>query len=104
MKITVLGSGAMATACSILLTEHAGQTVALWARNPEHARGMNEHRENRRLLPGVAIPEDVQITSDIEQAIDGADLLVAAIPTKYLRDALEQISEHLTADRPVASA
>ena len=42
MKITILGSGAMATACSILLAEHADQEVAMWARNPHHADQMRK--------------------------------------------------------------
>jgi glycerol-3-phosphate dehydrogenase (NAD(P)+) len=102
-KTTVLGSGAMATACSILLAEHAQQEVAIWARNPQHAREMSEHRENQRLLPGVPIPQSIQITADIQQAVEGADLLVVAIPTKFLRAALSEIAAHLTDDRPVVS-
>lgn len=102
-KTTILGSGAMATACSILLSEHAGQAVTLWARNPAHARDIAENRENRRLLPGVEIPPAVEVTSDIEAAVRDADFLVAAIPTKFLRNALSQVASRLTADRPVIS-
>jgi glycerol-3-phosphate dehydrogenase (NAD(P)+) len=102
-KTTVLGSGAMATACSILLAEHPEQHVAIWARNPEHAREMSEQRENHRLLPGVPIPKSIEITADIRQAVLGADLLVVAIPTKFLRAALSEIASHLTDDRPVVS-
>ena len=102
-KTTVLGSGAMATACSILLAEHPGQDVTIWARNPDHAREMSEHRENKRLLPGVPIPQSIQITADIRQAVEGADLLVVAIPTKFLRAALSEIASSLTDDRPVVS-
>jgi glycerol-3-phosphate dehydrogenase (NAD(P)+) len=102
-KITILGSGAMATACSVLLSEHAGQEVSLWARNPAHAKDLAQTRENRRLLPGVRIPATVEITADIDRAVDGAELLVAAIPTKFLRDALTTLAPHLTHDRPVLS-
>ena len=102
-KITVLGSGAMATACSILLAEHDGQSVSLWARNAEYAEDIARSRENKRLLPGVRIPENVEVTADIDRAVAGADLLVAAIPTKYLRAALTGIAPHLTDDRPVVS-
>ena len=102
-KTTVLGSGAMATASSILLAEHPEQHVAIWARNPEHAREMSEERENQRLLPGVPIPKSIEITADIQQAVEGADLLVVAIPTKFLRSALSEIASDLTDDRPVVS-
>lgn len=101
--ITVLGSGAMATACSILLAEHSEQSVTLWARNPAHAEALDSQRENRRLLPGVRIPDSVTITADIAAAAEEAGLLVAAIPTKFLREALTGIAPHLSGNRPVVS-
>jgi glycerol-3-phosphate dehydrogenase (NAD(P)+) len=102
-KITVLGSGAMATACSILLAEHVGQTVSLWVKNPQHARDMAKSRENSRLLPGVSIPDSIEITSAVDEAVRDAEILVAAIPSKYLRGWLEEIAPALVQDRPVVS-
>jgi len=102
-KSTILGSGAMATACSVLLAEQTGQTVSLWARNPDHASEMAETRINQRLLPGVKIPEAVEITADVERAVAGADFLIVAIPTKYLREMLTSLRPSLTQNRPVIS-
>lgn len=102
-KVTIIGSGAMATACSILLSEHAGQQVALWVRKPRQAEEIAETRENRRLLPGVKIPDAVQVTADVEEAVRDAAFLVVAIPTKFLREALGSLADRLTADRPVVS-
>lgn len=103
MKITVLGGGGMATACAIVLAEHANHSVTIWARNPEYAREMSQLRENRRLLVGVRIPEAITITSDIVVAATGSDLLVAAIPTAFLRSALTDIADHLPTSIPVLS-
>ena len=102
-KTTILGSSAMATACSILLAEHPDQQVAIWARDAEHADQLARNRENKRLLPGVRIPDEVQITADIEAAVAGSEFLVAAIPSKYLRETLESIAPTLTSNRPVIS-
>lgn len=93
----------MATACSILLAEHPETDVAMWVRNPEHARELVETRENRRLLPGVPIPESVQISADIEEAVRDTELLVAAIPTAFLRETLESLAPVLNRNRPVIS-
>jgi glycerol-3-phosphate dehydrogenase (NAD(P)+) len=101
--IAILGSGAMATACSVLLSEHADQQVRMWVRNPDHARDMAARRENRRLLPGVEIPSGVVISADVDEAVADAELLVAAIPTKYLRATLEAITPSLGDNRPVVS-
>lgn len=102
-KTTILGSGAMATACSIVLAEHPGQQVAIWTRTPEIAAELNRTRINERLLPGIRIPEQVQITHDIQAALAGAEYLVAAIPSKFLRESLEGLAKHLTGNRPVIS-
>lgn len=102
-KVTVLGSGAMATACSILLADRPDASVSIWARSQAHGRELLQDRENRRLLPGVRIPESIEITSEIEAAVDGAELLLAAIPTKFLRETLTSIAPALNRNRPVIS-
>ncbi len=102
-KITILGGGAMATACSVLLAEHPDQKVAIWARTPEYAEQMQRDRENKRLLPGVHLPDNVQVTSDIERAVADAEYLVAAIPTQFLRVSLQEVRKHLHRQLPVIS-
>ena len=90
MKITVLGGGAMGTACAAVLSEKSGQKVTVWARNASFAEQMQRGRENTRLLPGIRIPDGIEITSDLASAVENTDLLVASIPTAFLRDALTQ--------------
>lgn len=102
-KIAVLGSGAMASACSMLLLEHPDQHVSMWARNPQYAEEMQRNRENRRLLPGVRLPDKLTVTSDLKEALDGADFLVVAIPTQHLRGTLNQVHGLLNQNRPVVS-
>lgn len=102
-KIAVLGGGAMATACAMLLNERDDQTVSIWMRNAEHAAEMSSSRENKRLLPGVKIPQRIDVTSDIKQAIDGAEYLVIAIPSAFLRESLEKLAPALTENRPAIS-
>lgn len=102
-KIAILGSGAMATACSILLAERPDQDVAIWARNPDHAAKIQASRVNERLLPGIKLPDKVVVTADIEQALKGATYLVAAVPTQFLRSSLNEIRRHLNQNRPVIS-
>ncbi len=102
-KVTVLGGGAMGTGCSILLSERTDCTVALWLRNRAHAEEIARSRENRRLLPGVRIPESIEITADAAAAIAGARLVVAAIPTAYLRQGLESLAPCIPPGCPVVS-
>ncbi len=80
-KITVLGGGAMATACSVLLAENPGQRVSLWIRTPAHAEEMAKTRENARLLPGVTIPDFIDVTSDIDRNKESRRRRILMAPT-----------------------
>lgn len=99
----VLGSGAMGIACSVLLSEHPGQRVKLWGRDAAHVAELVATRENSRLLPGIKIPDGIELTADIEYAMAGADLLVVAIPSAYLRDALTRLAPYIPKGLPVVS-
>lgn len=102
-KVAILGGGGMATACTTLLTESSDVAVSMWVRKAEIAEDLRKHRENKRLLPGVPLPESVDVTSNIDEAVDGADFLVVAIPTEFLRDALTPLAAHLKKSLPVIS-
>jgi glycerol-3-phosphate dehydrogenase (NAD(P)+) len=99
----VLGDGAWGTAIALLLASDPHHRVALWSARAENAQVLRELRENVRLLPGVPIPESVVLTMDIAEAIAGADLWIAAIPTVYLRSTLQPVARSLRKDCPVLS-
>jgi glycerol-3-phosphate dehydrogenase (NAD(P)+) len=103
IKFAILGDGAWGTAIGILLATHTDHRVILWSAREENARILQEHRENVTYLPGVAIPSSVELTTDIGHAVSGAELLIVAIPTVYMRHTLEQIAPSLLDERPVVS-
>lgn len=89
VRVAVLGDGAMGTACALLLARQpAAHAVALWSAREENGRLLQAHRENVRLLPGVEIPPQVLLTTDLDEALAGAELLIAAVPMVYLRGTL----------------
>jgi glycerol-3-phosphate dehydrogenase (NAD(P)+) len=102
-SFAILGDGAWGTAIALLLAGRADHRVTLWSARPENARILKERRENVRLLPGVTIPEAVRLTTDIAEAIEGADLGIAAIPTVYLRATLQTVAKAIGADLPMVS-
>ena len=61
--VTILGDGAMATDCSILLTA-GGHGVTMWGAFEESMERMIQDREQTRLLPGVRVPPDVRLTAN----------------------------------------
>jgi glycerol-3-phosphate dehydrogenase (NAD(P)+) len=102
-RITFLGSGSMSTACAQLLAAQPGVEVRLWGRDPQHVAAMATTRENARLLPGIRIPDAIEITADAASACSGADCYVVGIPTQYLRDGLSRLKPHLAPGVPVVS-
>jgi glycerol-3-phosphate dehydrogenase (NAD(P)+) len=84
---SILGAGAWGTAIACHLAQSSSPRVRLWCARPVTADELRTHRENRRLLPGVSIPDSVEITADFDQAVADADLCVGAVPTVHMRAA-----------------
>lgn len=89
MKIAVLGAGAWGTAISINLS--ARHEVRLWARDAPLAATLRSERSNRRYLPGYTLPPALAVTSDLVEALDGAELILAAVTTNGLRAMLRAV-------------
>ncbi|MBL6957053.1 MAG: NAD(P)H-dependent glycerol-3-phosphate dehydrogenase [Chlorobium phaeobacteroides] len=87
MKITVLGAGSWGTTLAVLLAGK-GASVRLWAHRPEFARELEASHENVRYLPGVTIPDSIRIEDDIVRAVQGASIIVTAVPSQALRETL----------------
>jgi glycerol-3-phosphate dehydrogenase (NAD(P)+) len=100
---TILGAGAWGTAIAIHLAQNAGHRVRLWSARPQSAAALIAARENTHLLPGVPIPAAVDITDDARHAIEGADLVIIAVPTVYMRSALQPLAALVTPSVPVLS-
>ena len=75
-KISVLGAGSWGTALSILLYNN-GHEVILWSALGEEITTLREKREHVSKLPGVKIPEPIDITIDLERSLRDAVLLLA---------------------------
>jgi glycerol-3-phosphate dehydrogenase (NAD(P)+) len=102
-KFAILGDGAWGTAIALLLAQSPRHRVCLWSAREANGRLLQERRENVRLLPGVRIPESVELTLDAAQAVEGADLWVMAVPTVYLRETLRRVTAVLRPGPPVLS-
>jgi glycerol-3-phosphate dehydrogenase (NAD(P)+) len=94
MKIIVFGAGAWGTALAAAAASR--HEVTLWARDGAQAQGLAAARENRRYLPGVALPAQLLIRSDPGVAALAArnDLAIVATPMAGLRGLLEQLRAH----------
>ena len=83
-KVSVIGAGSWGTALSILLHSN-GHEVTLWSIMEAEVAMLNEQHEHKDKLPGVKLPEDMRITTDLESSIKGAELMVLAVPSPFTR-------------------
>ena len=82
MRIAVIGDGGWGTANAMLLSSY-GHDVALWGAFPEHVAEMALSRRNDTYLPGVEFPVGLRVTADRAEAVERADVVVLAPPSKY---------------------
>ncbi len=85
-RIAILGGGSWGTALAILCARaRESHEVTLWVRDRALAEAMSETRENGSYLPGQKIPTAVQIEADLATALDGAEIVVGAVPSAHAR-------------------
>ncbi len=101
-RITIVGDGAMATVCSILLST-SGQDVTLWGAFEESIERLIQNRENARFLPGVRVPASVHLTGNEADCFDGAALIVSAVPTQFMRSVWKRVGPHVPRGVPIVS-
>ena len=85
LPFAIVGAGAWGTAVAIHLSRR-GQRATLVTRRPEHAVAMQLARENRDYLPGVKLPDELTVTSDLHAALLEAEVVLVASPSHALRD------------------
>jgi glycerol-3-phosphate dehydrogenase (NAD(P)+) len=82
-----MGAGSWGTTFAQVLCD-AGTPAVLWARRAELAKEINATRENPGYLPGIRLPDALRATAEPAEALDGADLVVLAVPAQSLRENL----------------
>ncbi len=97
MKIAVLGAGTWGTTLAQVLVDNQ-QQVLLYARDQQVVDDINEHHQNNKYFNNVKLTESLLATSHLSKAMEGARVVILAVPTTAMRSLLEQI-EPLIKDR-----
>ena len=92
-KITILGDGGWGTTLARLLALK-GYEVRLWGAFKDNIRLIAKKKVNQKYLPGIKLPDAIEFTSNLCEAVKGANLIVLAVPSQYLRQVLKQL-KHL---------
>lgn len=97
-KIAVLAAGSFGTAISIVAHD-CGHNVKLYTREKEQFEEIKKTRINSAYLKDVKLPEEIELTMDIEYAINSSDIIINAVPTQNVRGFLETIKEYMTENK-----
>lgn len=100
MRIAVIGAGSWGTAMTGLAAEHADEVV-LWARELEIVEGVNANGKNPVYLKDYQLSDKVRATGSMAEAATGADAVIIAAPSAFLRPVCHELAEHLGGDVPV---
>jgi glycerol-3-phosphate dehydrogenase (NAD(P)+) len=89
-RISVVGAGAWGTALAKLLAEK-GHSVILWSWERDLAVTMAKERENSCYLPGVELPEALEITHSLDEAARGRSAILLVTPSHVLRSVYAEL-------------
>ena len=99
MKIAVLGDGGWGTALA-LTAYNNGHNVIVWGAFQENVDAVNRDHKNR-FLAGVDLPHDLPFTTDMKEAVSGAQLVVLASPSQYLRGTVTALAPYLDRENQI---
>lgn len=102
MRVCVLGAGAWGTSLTLLLAKK-GIEVTLWCNTPELYGEIKRNAENTMYLPGYKLPNTVALALDPLTVLENVNIIVAAIPGKYLGAAAREFAGHLDNQMTVVS-
>lgn len=92
--LPVLGAGGWGTALAVGAAR-AGRDVTLWARRPALVAELQQTRVNAAYLPGVALPEALRFTADLEEAVRRASFALVVVPSVGVPDLLAGLPREL---------
>ncbi len=100
--VSIIGAGSMGTALAILLSKN-GYPVRMWSPFGDEVEMINKNREHLQRLPGVPIPGNVECTVDMQKAVEGAGVVVMAVPSQTMRRNARDIAKYMDKDSIIVS-
>lgn len=94
-KVAVIGCGSWGTALAVILVNH-GHDVIMWARKQEAVDEINNLHTNTKYLPNIALPTALSATTDRQQAVAGAEIVISAVPSRAVRSTMMDFAPYFT--------
>jgi glycerol-3-phosphate dehydrogenase (NAD(P)+) len=98
VNIGILGAGSWAIALSVLLN-NKGHKVRMWEFNPNDAEMLRTKREHAIKLPGIIIPNEVEITNNIPSVVNNSEFIVCAVPSQTMRATMKAVLAKVASEK-----
>ncbi len=92
--VAVLGAGSWGTALALQLARN-NHVTRLWGHNPTHIQRLDEERENRRYLPGIAFPSNLSTEVDLAATVEAVDMVLIVVPSHTYGNILQRLKPYL---------
>ncbi|QXM05840.1 NAD(P)H-dependent glycerol-3-phosphate dehydrogenase [Crassaminicella indica] len=102
-SISVIGAGSWGTALAISLSKK-GHYVNLWMRNEEQFFQIKKTRENIKYLPGVILPDNIEIFNDICDAVKASDIILLTVSSQAVRKVIRSFKDIVREDQIIVNA
>lgn len=94
MKIAILGCGAYGLALSEMFSQNNCE-ITMWTKFDHELEDLKENHTNTKVLPNFRINKDIKLTTDLEEAIKGKNLIVIAIPVKFVTNTIIELKKYI---------
>jgi len=102
MKVTILGTGAYGLALSKILVDNKNEVV-MWTTFEEEKQELLETKKSSK-LKGYKLPDNVVITTNLEESIQDSNLIVIAIPTAFVTDVCKNLKKYIRSNQHICIA
>lgn len=104
-KIAILGGGSWGTGlAAVLARSRRPHQVQVWVREESIANEIEQERENRVYLPGVMLPATVRASTDLQEVLEFAIVVVNAVPSAHAREVFTRALPYVAPEAVLVSA
>lgn len=100
---SIVGAGGWGTALSLVIARK-GYPVKLWVRSKSSYEQIKEERENKKYLPGIYLPESIQVCNDLQETVENSRLVVVVVPSHAVRKVVSDFKRYINQKTIVATA
>lgn len=103
MNITILGTGAYGLALSSMFLEN-NCNITMWTKSDDELEQLKKDGCNKKVLPDYKISKKINLTTNLEDSLKDANLIVIAIPVKYVTSVIMEIKKYYKKNQHICIA